>query len=130
MNKEQLANFADEYAIVDQAASSLFDRIEKLEQKYSSGYREKYYYDRFTLDNGYYFELHGSYSYQGGSGSISHDMYVDEFADSDEFMRNYENELENADLARKEKEKTRQAAKDAAEYVQFLKLQEKYTNKG
>jgi hypothetical protein len=127
--KQQLNDFANDYAIVNQRAEKMFSAIEELIERYSADkYREKCYYDNFTMED-CYFDLHGSYSYPGNNGATYHTISADSLAQPDVFLQEYEEKLKKEKAARDEKELDRKKAKEAEEYSQFLRLQEKYTGK-
>ena len=130
MNVEQLEKFNEQYDWIDQKSSYIFAKIEKLEQEFkASKYREKHYYDRFEFRVDI-INIHGSYSYQNCAGMTDYTLTFNELVNGDEYLLAYEQRLREAQITRKEKEDERQLLLEEAEYKQFLKLQEKYSDRG
>lgn len=127
MTEEELDQFGDTYEKLNELCESLFEKLEELERTYKipKSYRERYGYDGFTVECGY-FTLKGSYSHQGNWGNTDYDVSFKAFANTDFYLARYEAELMERERQRLEVEKCRKDLEEVNERRLLEKLKQKY----
>ena len=129
MTIEELEQFATTYDQIQEKSVQLFYTLDHLDKKYKfpNSYTSdgRYDFDHFTIESNY-IDFHGSYSVQGDWGNKSYTLTLQEFFNSDEYLKQYEQKLKDRLEEYNQKEKDRKTRDEERERETYLKLKAKY----
>lgn len=129
MTLEELEQFVPTYEQIQEKSVKLYNTLDQLDKKYKlpNSYSSDGWYDfDYFIVEPNYIDLHGSYSVQGDWGNKSYTLTLQEFVNSDDYIKQYEQKLVDRLEKYKQKEKDRKACEEERERETYLKLKEKY----